>query len=197
MFAINWGDAPTWLAVAVASVGGWIALRQLRDQQDVIRRQTIQLERQQAEQIGFSWESAKQINETIDDPIWMGVVRNDSRRPIRDVICRIQPGPGQDFDLEAQGVAEIVDVGMGSNVSAPVFLHPRLDRMVPLIRAGMQVRVQDLGPGQRSRGCPDDGPFHRRRGPALGGRSRPAPGEAGLAQLVRRDGLMSLDRRND
>jgi hypothetical protein len=37
VFAINWGDAPTWLAVAVASAG-WIALRQLRDQQDVIRR---------------------------------------------------------------------------------------------------------------------------------------------------------------
>jgi hypothetical protein len=92
--------------VAVASVGGWIALRQLRDQQDVIGRQTIQPERQQAEQIGFYWESAKQINEVIDDPIWMGVVRNNSRRPIRDVICRIQPGPGQGFDLEAQGVAE-------------------------------------------------------------------------------------------
>jgi hypothetical protein len=95
VFAINWGDAPTWLAVAVASAGGWIVLRQLRDQQDVIRRQTIQLERQQTEQIGFFWESARQINETIDELIWMGVVRNDSRRPIRDVICWIQPRPGQ------------------------------------------------------------------------------------------------------
>jgi len=44
VFAINWGDAPTWFAVAVASAGGWIAPRQLRDQQDVIRRQTVQLE---------------------------------------------------------------------------------------------------------------------------------------------------------
>jgi hypothetical protein len=32
----NWGDIPTWLAVPVASVGGWIALVQLRQQQDVI-----------------------------------------------------------------------------------------------------------------------------------------------------------------
>lgn len=32
----NWGDIPTWLAVIVASVGGWIALSQLRQQQDVI-----------------------------------------------------------------------------------------------------------------------------------------------------------------
>lgn len=32
----NWGDIPTWLAVIVASVGGWIALSQLRQQQNVI-----------------------------------------------------------------------------------------------------------------------------------------------------------------
>jgi hypothetical protein len=136
VFAVNWGDAPTWLAVVVASVGGWIALRQLRDQQDVIRRQTIQLERRQAEQIGFSWEPTGHVNETVDDLIWMGVVRNDSRRPIRDVICRVQPDPGQRFDLEALGVIEIADVGIASNVSAPVHVHPRLDRMVPLIRPG-------------------------------------------------------------
>jgi hypothetical protein len=166
VFAINWGDAPTWLAVAVASVGGWVALRQLRDQQNVIRRQTIQLERQQAEQIGFSWQSAEQINETVDEHIWMGIVRNDSRRPIRDVICRIQPGPGQGFDLEAQGVAEIVDVGVGSNMSAPVSLAPKLDRMVPLIRAGSKfgfktsVSVKDHGNARMMVRFTDDAGLH-------------------------------------
>jgi hypothetical protein len=54
VFTINWGDVPTWLAVVVASVGGGVALRQLRNQQDDMRRQTTQLERQQAEQVGFS-----------------------------------------------------------------------------------------------------------------------------------------------
>jgi hypothetical protein len=33
----DWGDIPTWLAVIVASVGGWIALSQLRQQQAVIQ----------------------------------------------------------------------------------------------------------------------------------------------------------------
>jgi len=166
VFAINWGDAPTWVAVAVASAGGWIALRQLRDQQDVIRRQTAQLERQQAEQIGFSWEPAGQINETIDDPIRMGVVRNDSRRPIRDVICRIQPGPGQDFDQEAQGVTEIVDAGIASNASAPVLLRPKLDRMVPVIRAGSRfgfktsVTVKDHGVARMMARFTDDAGLH-------------------------------------
>jgi hypothetical protein len=32
----NWGDIPTWLAVFIAGVGGWIALSQLRQQQKVI-----------------------------------------------------------------------------------------------------------------------------------------------------------------
>lgn len=35
----NWGDIPTWLAVAVATAGGWIALSQLRSQQSQLRDQ--------------------------------------------------------------------------------------------------------------------------------------------------------------
>lgn len=33
----NWGNIPRWLAVLVASVGGWIALSQLRQQQAIIQ----------------------------------------------------------------------------------------------------------------------------------------------------------------
>jgi hypothetical protein len=50
---VAWGDVPTWLLVAVGTVGGGAALwqlglqrRQLRDQQEVIRSQTRLLERQ-------------------------------------------------------------------------------------------------------------------------------------------------------
>jgi len=32
----NWGDIPTWLLVVVAAVAGWIALSQLRQQQEII-----------------------------------------------------------------------------------------------------------------------------------------------------------------
>lgn len=33
----DWGDIPTWLAVTVATIGGWTALAQLRQQQAVIQ----------------------------------------------------------------------------------------------------------------------------------------------------------------
>jgi hypothetical protein len=48
---INWGDAPTWLAVAGAFAAALIALRQLRIQQADSERLTRQLERQQANDI--------------------------------------------------------------------------------------------------------------------------------------------------
>jgi hypothetical protein len=36
---LNWGDIPTWLAVVVATAGGWIALSQLRGQLSQLRGQ--------------------------------------------------------------------------------------------------------------------------------------------------------------
>jgi hypothetical protein len=100
---INWGDVPTWLAVVVASVGGGIALRQLRQQGNVIKgeierntardklldaqlreldqRETAR-QREQAEDIDLTWK---------DMPSAPGeslvVVINGSRRPIRSVSC--------------------------------------------------------------------------------------------------------------
>jgi hypothetical protein len=138
------GDVPTWLLVVIGAVGGGAALwqlglqrRQLRDQQEVIARQTRQLERAQADAIDFSWRPSAPLGQTAEaqkEEIWMGVVHNGSRRPIRDVVCRIEPGPAQGFDLGAQGVGELVDVGMGSGASMPVFASPKLGDRVPLIR---------------------------------------------------------------
>jgi hypothetical protein len=100
---INWGDVPTWLAVVVASVGGGIALRQLRQQGDVIKgeierntardklldaqlRELYQREtsrqREQAEHIDLTWENMPSApGESLV------VVINGSRRPIRNVSC--------------------------------------------------------------------------------------------------------------
>jgi hypothetical protein len=47
----NWGDIPTWLAVVVATVGGWIALSQLRGQQDVLRQDAEDRHRAQAARV--------------------------------------------------------------------------------------------------------------------------------------------------
>jgi hypothetical protein len=43
-----WGDIPTWLAVIIASIGGWIALSQLRGQSAVIKRDAEDRRREQA-----------------------------------------------------------------------------------------------------------------------------------------------------
>lgn len=54
----NWGDIPTWLAVVVATVGGWVALSQLRaqrsqlrGQQDVLRQDAADRRRAQATRV--------------------------------------------------------------------------------------------------------------------------------------------------
>ena len=46
-----WGDVPTWLAVTVGAVGGWIALSQLRSQQKVLRQATADGRRAQAARV--------------------------------------------------------------------------------------------------------------------------------------------------
>jgi hypothetical protein len=97
-------------------------------------------ERQQAEAVEFSWQPATPLAGTATagpiEYIWMGVVRNESRRPIRDVVCRIQPHPSQGFDWGAQAVGELIDVGIASAASALTFQDPKLGDRVPLIRAG-------------------------------------------------------------
>jgi hypothetical protein len=97
-------------------------------------------ERQQAEKVEFSWQPATPLDGAASDGpdkhIWMAVVENRSPRPIRDVVCRIQPHPAQDFDWGAQAVAEIVDVAISSAVRTQVFDKPKLEDRVPLIRAG-------------------------------------------------------------
>jgi hypothetical protein len=47
----NWGDIPTWLAVVIAAVGGWIALSQLRSQQDVLKQDAEDRRRAQAARV--------------------------------------------------------------------------------------------------------------------------------------------------
>jgi hypothetical protein len=69
-------------------------------------RRTRQLERGQADAVDFSWQPAAPLVANPDvnsspfsssEPVWTGVVQNDSRRPVRDVVCRIQPHPAQGF----------------------------------------------------------------------------------------------------
>lgn len=98
---INWGDIPTWLAVVVAAIGGFVALRQLRQQSNVIKgeiernkardalldgqlrelqNREVSRIREQAEAIDMTW------NDLADPPgKSLVVIINGSRRPIRYV----------------------------------------------------------------------------------------------------------------
>lgn len=89
------GDVPTWLAVIGAAITAWVALRQFA-------RQTRVLERQQADQV-----DVRPLSVAISPPgtpppgpgesgddYHVAVVYNGSRRPIHDVVCRIEPTPG-------------------------------------------------------------------------------------------------------
>ena len=46
-----WGDVPTWLAVAAATAGGWIALSQLRSQREDLRQDAKDRRRAQAARV--------------------------------------------------------------------------------------------------------------------------------------------------
>src|ERR1022692_1393939 len=104
----DWGDIPTWLAVLVASVGGWIALSQLRAQQrqinaeaersgqrdELLNRQLEEAEqrsranrRRQAERVYLRVLTAVAGGAAICE------ITNASDRPIRWVKCRrLEPG---------------------------------------------------------------------------------------------------------
>jgi hypothetical protein len=110
---VNYGDMPTWLAVGAAVIGAAVALRQLRDQQKVIADQTRQLERQQADQVDVALCRSDMVppgthtNSAGHHKCWMAEVFNGSRRPIRNVDCRIEPAAGQGQHSAAQ-VGELI-----------------------------------------------------------------------------------------
>lgn len=100
----NLGDVPTWLAVFIAATGGYVALRQLREQQGQFaaearrnEKRDILLDTQLAEAAERASSHRRQQAEKID--LKRGIVRpgrdslahvtNGSSRPIRNVACRL------------------------------------------------------------------------------------------------------------
>jgi hypothetical protein len=138
---IAWGDVPTWIALGGAIAAAVAALIQLHLQREETARQTREfarrtrvLEREQADAVDFSWIPAnpQQITIVTAHPLPAAArsvlcVNNKSRRPIRDVACRINTPDGQ---LDAEGVGPL-DPGDPPQISSWVITR------VPLIRAGV------------------------------------------------------------
>ena len=94
---VDYGDVPTWLAVAAALGAGWVALRAFRGQQKEFVRQVRQLERQQADAIDLTgWEEGAVAcvpspTTLLPQPKAILAIENKSLRPVRQVRCRLWP----------------------------------------------------------------------------------------------------------
>lgn len=136
---VAWGDVPTWALFVGAFAAALIALRQLRIQQDDSARLTRQLERQQADEIDFTWCPATRVLIMITPPGAMStagrtivVVSNNSTRPIRYVTSHIR---------RAGGIMDPVKLGVtveNQLTSAHDYqmYDPRPGARIPLIRPG-------------------------------------------------------------
>jgi hypothetical protein len=127
-FHVALGDLPTWALFVGALVAALIALRQLRIQQEDSGSQTRQLERQQANDIDFTWYSAAKILIRTSPPSTITtagrtvvVVENNSRRPIRDVTCwiQLQQSPGKAMPIMLGLVGEPANASFELSLNNP------------------------------------------------------------------------------
>jgi hypothetical protein len=108
---LAWGDVPTWLLFAGATVAAIIALRQLGVARDDSIRQTRQLERNQVDGVDITWHPATRVAILASARMQLDrathavvVITNDSHRPIHDVISQIRLPGGQLLDPVLFGV---------------------------------------------------------------------------------------------
>ena len=163
---IQWGDVPTWLAVIVATFGGYVALRQLRQQQKTIEgeiernkaRDAIldgQLREMQDRERSRQREQAERVDLTWDiyDPQLarsLIVVINGSSRPIRDIAAVVHTSDKVSPSVPlgcAEMVAAVVSGppdGWVMPVRENANGHRRMDALRPEGRAGF---VMSLAPG--------------------------------------------------
>ena len=151
-----WGDVPTWLLVVLAAAAGWVGFVQLgilRDQiaeearrnakrDELLDRQiaeaeqrSLTYERQQAEAVEIKATHSMARIAGSDPPTSHHVhgaeVSNESRRPIRNVACRIRPEPG-----DALQAAEKVGVFVEWAGEKRAFPSSREGVHIQLLRAG-------------------------------------------------------------
>jgi hypothetical protein len=154
----NWGDIPTWLAVGVATVGGGVALSQLRQQQEVIKgefernKDRDDLMDRQRRELQANEESRQRAQAgNVDFDLWLPQavqvlssppftpaptvilsVENKSARPIRNIVCRIGSDDGAQ---PADGVGSMLQPA----TNRPAYqrlMNPTASQRLPMIRAG-------------------------------------------------------------
>ena len=118
----NWGDIPTWLAVAGAAAAAWIALQQLSDLRGQVadesernRKRDLLVDKQLAEAERRAKSERRQLVEGVEliFPGQAGYVENNSKRPINEVTCKIMSRVDRVSLVAAVGSGEVVDDGVG------------------------------------------------------------------------------------
>jgi len=152
----DWGDVPTWLLAVLAATAGWIGFAQLgmlRNQiaeearRNAKRDELVNRQLTEAEQRSLTYE--RQQTEAVDikpsysmakiagsDPpashrVHGAEVSNESRRPIRNVACMIEPDPGDTLQA-ADKVGLFGEFADGTRA----FPAPRQGSHISLLRAG-------------------------------------------------------------
>lgn len=149
---VAWGDVPTWVTAGVAFmalIGASLAYRtqseQLRLQRIQFQDQTRIQEREQADQIDVvartiskeaqeSW-LAKHQGELAHPHAHSVVVTNGSKRPIREVACKVEVGRN---DGSAHALGEGVYGYMAGTDFVGHFIERGSGSTMPVLRAGMK-----------------------------------------------------------
>jgi len=134
----TWSNVRSWLTFAVIFLGLGAALLQLELQRrqlgvlqsDLGQRDQL-LERQQAEAIDLHL-----VDSTADPPVYMINVSNGSRRPIRNVVCRIELAQGEEPQF-AESVGVLVDWVLGGEVRQRLVSDSVKGTRVPVVRVGL------------------------------------------------------------
>ncbi len=155
MTGINWGDFPTYLAVAVAAVGGTAALYQLHQQGEVLKGEVERNKRRDElldRQLNESWDRErrqKRKQAELIDVTWadqaeepgtsLVVVINGSRRPVTKVKCAVFP--------DDEGAAPVAPLWCAEMLSID---FPVKGWMMPDQAAGAVTSLRVLRPGARA-----------------------------------------------
>lgn len=143
MTHVNWGDVPTWLATAGAFIAAGAALWQLRLQRIQLADETRVREREQANAVDVTIDSANagiiiKTPEDKNDRVRVVQVANNSNRPIRDLTCRMEGVKDND---ESTGRMPASAYGVYSQVGSQkaIFGIEKGENKAPLVRAGAEV----------------------------------------------------------
>jgi len=118
----NWGDIPTWLAVAGAVATAGIALQQLNDLRGQVAEETERNRKRDQlvdKQLDEAERRARSERRRLVEEVGVvftgqaAYVVNGSKRPINDVVCRVMNKGGRGSLASAGACGEVASVGPG------------------------------------------------------------------------------------